>query len=284
MIRFTSLCLFLIISFGFSQENELVEVETNDGNIFLGEIIEESSSGYRLKTQDGIIISIPTESVKKINMIETAFVKGQVWRADPNKSMYLFAPSAFPIEEDKSYCRDFCLVFPSYNRGFGNNFSLQAGAFVFPGMPLDLVPIVLSGKFSFPKVGFARLASGIMYVSFPDEDDSFGAGFTFGTATFGDRFTHFSATLGWGYVRNDLDWEVAEKPILALSGNKRISNSFAVVAEYWLPPDVEDPSDLPLAISARFIGRRIAVDVGGIFSKDMEGIPLPLINFTYHMK
>ena len=66
MIRFTSLCLFLIISFGFSQENELVEVETNDGNIFLGEIIEESSSGYRLKTQDGIIISIPTKSVKKI--------------------------------------------------------------------------------------------------------------------------------------------------------------------------------------------------------------------------
>ena len=75
-----------------------------------------------------------------------------------------------------------------------------------------------------------------------------------------------------------------DKPILVLSGNKRISNSFAIVAEYWLPPEVDDPSNLPIAISGRFIGRRIAVDIGGFFSKDMGGTPVPLINFTYHMK
>ena len=109
-------------------------------------------------------------------------------------------------------------------------------------------------------------------------------GFAFGTATFGNRFTHFSTTLGWGYVRNDKDWRFAEKPVLVVAGNRRISNSFALVAEYWLPPEVDDPTDLPVAISARFIGRRIAVDVGGFFSKNMEGIPIPLINFTYHMK
>ena len=133
MIRFISLSLIFTMTLGFSQDNEMVEIETNDGNFFLGEVIEESSLGYRLKTQDGIIISIPSEAIKKINSIETTTsYEGQVWRADPNKSMYLFAPSAYPIEKNKSYCRDFCLVFPSYNRGYGNNFSLQAGAFVFP--------------------------------------------------------------------------------------------------------------------------------------------------------
>jgi len=285
MIRFISLSLIFTMTLGFSQDNEMVEIETNDGNFFLGEVIEESSLGYRLKTQDGIIISIPSEAIKKINSIETTTsYEGQVWRADPNKSMYLFAPSAYPIEKNKSYCRDFCLVFPSYNRGYGNNFSLQAGAFVFPGMPLDQVPIVLSGKFSLPQVRFARLATGMMYVNFPGVEDSFGAGFAFGTATFGNRFTHFSTTLGWGYVRYETDWRIAEKPILVLAGNRRISNSFALVAEYWLPPEVNDPKDLPVAISARFIGRRIAVDVGGFFSKNMAGIPIPLINFTYHMK
>ena len=284
MLKLLPLCLFFIMTFGFSQENEMVEIETNDGNIFLGQIVEKSSLEYKLKTQDGIIISVPFISVKRLSKIETAEVDGQVWRADPNKSMYLFAPSAFPIENHKAYCRDFCLFFPSYNRGFGNNFSVQAGVFVFPGMPLDQVPIVLSGKFSLPQVGPARLAAGMMYVNFPGEGISFGTGFAFGTATIGNKFTHFSTTVGWGYVRDEAEWSFAEEPILVFSGNTRISNSFALVAEYWLPPGEVDPTELPVAISARFIGRRIAVDIGGFFSKDMEGIPMPLINFTYHMK
>ena len=286
MTRFTLIFLSLIMVFGFSQENEMIEIETNDGNIFLGEVVEETSEGYRLKTQDGIVILVPSESIKSVNSVKTiTSKKGDIWRADPNKSLYLFAPSAYPIDKNKSYCRDFCLVFPSYNRGYGNNFSLQAGAFVFPGLPFVNMPIVLSGKFSLPKKAESvRLAGGMMYVSFPIGDASFGAGFAFGTATFGNRFTHFSTTLGWGYVRNDNDWEFAEKPILVVAGNRRISNTFALVAEYWLPPEVEDPTDLPLAISARFIGRRIAVDVGAFLLLDMPGLPVPLINFTYHMK
>ena len=91
MLKLLSLCLFFIMTFGFSQENEMVEIETNDGNIFLGQIVEKSSLEYKLKTQDGIIISIPLESVREINTIETTTSdEGQVWRADPNKSMYLF--------------------------------------------------------------------------------------------------------------------------------------------------------------------------------------------------
>lgn len=284
MLKLLPLCLFFIMTFGFSQENEMVEIETNDGNIFLGQIVEKSSLEYKLKTQDGIIISVPFASVKRLSKIETAEVDGQVWRADPNKSMYLFAPSAFPIENHKAYCRDFCLFFPSYNRGFGNNFSVQAGVFVFPGMPLDEVPIVISGKYSLPQTGPLRIAAGMMYVNFPGEGISFGTGFAFGTATIGNKFTHFSTTVGWGYVRDEAEWSFAEEPIFVFSGNTRISNSFALVAEYWLPPGEGDPTELPVAISARFIGRRIAVDVGGFFSKDMEGIPPPLINFTYHMK
>ena len=284
MKQILTICLFLFSVIIHSQNSQLVEIETNDGNIFLGTIIEESDEGFKLKTQDGIQISVPISSVKNISKIETAEVEGQVWRADPNKSMYLFAPSAFPIEKQKVYCRDFCLVFPSYNRGFGNNFSLQAGAFVFPGMQFDVIPVVLSGKFSLPQIGPARLATGMMYVSIPAQSTSFGVGFAFGSATFGNRFTHLTASLGWGYFRDKDQWDFAEKPILVLASNIRVANSFAVVAEYWLPPEVEDPTNLPIVLSGRFIGRRFAVDIGGFFTKDMEGIPFPLINFTYHLK
>ena len=284
MKQILTICLFIFSVVLYSQNNQLVEIETKDGNIFLGTIIKESDEGIILKTQDGIQISVPNSSIKNLSKIETTEVEGQVWRADPNKSMYLFAPSAFPIEKQKVYCRDFCLVFPSYNRGFGNNFSLQAGAFVFPGMQFDNIPIVLSGKFSLPELGPARLATGMMYISVPGQSTSFGAGFAFGSATIGNRFTHFTASLGWGYFRDENDWDFAEKPMLVLASNIRVLNSFAVVAEYWLPPEVDDPTNLPIALSGRFIGRRFAVDIGGFFTKDMEGIPLPLINFTYHLK
>ena len=104
------------------------------------------------ETKDGLIVKIPITSIVKSTIVEITEKNGKVLRADPNKSLYIFAPSAFPIESNKSYCRDFCVFFPSYNRGFNNNFSLQLGAFVAPGIPIDEVPLVLSGKFSLPKV------------------------------------------------------------------------------------------------------------------------------------
>ena len=147
---------------GLKIEGGLIEIETKDGNIFLGTLLEETEDNYKIITNDGIEINVPKSLVKKFEAIETTEVGGEVWRADPNKSMYLFAPSAFPIENNQAYCRDFCLFFPSYNRGFGNSFSLQFGAFVLPGIDFSSLPIIISGKYSLPKMGPAGLAAGMM--------------------------------------------------------------------------------------------------------------------------
>ena len=267
----------------------LIDIETKDGNIFLGTLLEETEDNYKIITNDGIEINVPKSSVKSFNAIATAEFGDEVWRADPNKSMYLFAPSAFPIENNKSYCRDVCLFFPSYNRGFGDGFSMQFGAFIIPEMDFSALPIIISGKYSLPTIGSTGLATGItglaagmMYVSFLGKDNSFGTGIAFGTATLGNRFNHFSASFGWGYVRNEDEWEFADEPMLVLAGNMRSSNSIAFVVEYWKFPNV-DVLDSPLMVSTRFIGRKFAVDVGTFLHKDNEGIPPPIINFTYHM-
>jgi DNA mismatch repair enzyme (predicted ATPase) len=46
-----------------------------------------------------------------------------------------------------------------------------------------------------------------------------------------------------------------------------------------------DYEDYPLAFSFRFIGRKIAVDLGGLATLGFlgEGLPMPIINFTYHI-
>ena len=261
---------------------ELTEIETKSGNIFLGTLLGETKNNYKIKTKEGIEINVPKSSVKSFNAIATVEFGDEVWRADPNKSMYLFAPSAFPIEHNKSYCRDFCLFFPSVNAGFRNSFSLQIGTILLPFQDFSSLPIIISGKYSLPKIDFGRFATGMMYVSIPGEDSSFGTGIAFGTVTLGDRFTHFSASLGWGYFRDEGEWEFADEPIFVLAGNMRASNSIAIVAESWMPPNEDNFLDLPLMVSIRFIGRKIAVDVGVFLEKDMRGVPLPLINFTYH--
>ena len=68
MKKFISIYLILFSVFLFSQDSQLVEIETNDGNIFLGTVIEESDIGYRLKTQDGIIISVIITGVQQNNI------------------------------------------------------------------------------------------------------------------------------------------------------------------------------------------------------------------------
>ena len=266
--------------------SKMVEIETRDGNILLGYVIEENDDFYKLRTKDGMIIDIPRVSVINLIPIETKENDGKVYRADPNKSLYIFAPSAFPIENKKSYCRDFCLFFPSYNRGFNNNFSLQLGAFVAPGIPIDEVPLVLSGKFSLPKVESKSIlkfstATGAMYVNTPE---NFGLGIIFGTITLGDNFTHLSGSFGFGYSRDGSDWELQEKPIYNLSGNYRYSNSIAFVGETWFLPDL-NVDDNPFMFSVRFIGRRFAVDLGALVTINLineNTIPLPILNFTYH--
>ena len=177
-----------------------------------------------------------------------------IFRADPNKSIYLFAPSSFPIEHNKAYCRNFCLFFPSYNRGFTDNFGLQFGAFVFPG--LENILLVSTIKYSLPNLltmrddshddvkekEFAKIdkiientfklisfATGIIYASIPviAFEDRFSCGSAFGTLTIGNKFNHLSTSICFGLVNN----EFSKKPIYNLAGNYRLSNAIAIVGE-----------------------------------------------------
>lgn len=283
-----------------------VEIITRDGNEYIGEIVSENEQEIVLKTPSDITLTIPKNKILKRNKFSGKVVEGKLFRPDPNKSMYMFAPSAYPIGDQKSYCRDFCLFFPSFNRGFGNNISVQMGAFWFPGAPIDQIPLVGSVKISSPSDEKAQFAGGIMYIRFPGFDDgsSTGMGFTFITGTIGDNFTHASASLGWGYTRSEGDnnepqefsnsatsrsnsnqWEFMDDPILVLAGNFRMSDNFALVFEGWFTPEKTIIDDIaPKMVSIRFFGKRFSFDLGGlILFPDWEGLPFPLINFTYYL-
>lgn len=283
--------LFIMVSFAYSQDTQTVTIITTDGSEIIGKITEESDTEYKIETPAGLTVTIPKSAVFKMTEFEGLVKGGKLFRPDPNKSMYLFAPSAFPIETGNKYCRDFCVFFPSINYGVNDIISLQAGFVWVPGIKLDQIPLIASVKatvFQKDKIG---LAAGAMYVRIPDfsedNDDEFnasgGGGFIFASGTYGDRFNHGSLLIGWGYGHSDGDWELMERPIVVLAGNFRVTNTIAIVTENWFPLDLKF-SQFPFMVAGRFFGKRIAVDIGGIFIIDAlsEGLPIPIINFTYH--
>ncbi|MCJ7801960.1 MAG: hypothetical protein MUP82_06345, partial [Candidatus Marinimicrobia bacterium] len=171
-----------------------------------------------------------------------------------------------------------------------NSISLQAGFVWVPSFKLDNIPLIGSIKATvFQKEKFG-LAGGVMYIRIPDFSDnnddfstSGGGGFLFATGTYGDRFNHGSLLIGWGYGHSNGDWELMDRPIVVLAGNFRVSNTIAIVTENWFPPDLEF-GQFPFMVAGRFFGKRIAVDIGAIIILDVlsEGMPIPIINFTYH--
>ena len=263
-----------------------VGIITRDGKGYIGEIVSENEQEIVLKTPSDITLTIPKNKILKRNEFSGKVVEGKLFRPDPNKSMYMFAPSAYPIGDQKSYCRDFCLFFPSFNGGFGNNISVQLGAFWFPGVPIERTPLVGSVKISSPSDEKAQFAGGIMYIRFPGSrsGSSRGMGFTFVTGTIGDNFTHASASLGWGYTQDKDGWEFMDEPIFVLAGNFRTSENFALVFEGWFTPEQTIIDDMaPKMVSIRFFGKQFSFDFGGLYLfPDWEGLPFPLINFTYY--
>ena len=286
--------ILIFLSLAYSQDSTTVAIITTDGTEIIGEIIEESDIEYQIETPAGLTVKVPKKSIYKMTQFKGIVKEGKLFRPDPNKSLYIFAPSAYPIGQGGKYCRDFCVFFPSINYGLTDILSAQAGIFWAPMVDIDKIPIIGSLKASLFQQDKIALAAGGMYIRFPtiDVDDNdgkqddirVGGGFLFGTATYGDHLNHASLSLGWGFAQGEGEWETMDRPIVVIAGNKRISQTLALVTENWFWPEL-DLKYVPLSLSVRFLGKRIATDIGLILNYELISevqLPFPIINFTYH--
>ena len=294
MSKIRTLFIFIIFSTFIIAQNkddvtkELTVFRTNDYKSYIGSVEKEFSDSTSIKTYNGDNYTFVNSEIL-FNFPFTGRVKnGRLQKKDPNSSFYLFSPSAFAIENGKLYCRDFCLFYPSLNYGLANIVSAQAGLFWYPGMDYENTPFVGNLKLTAFETNIFSLAAGVTYVNLPviQKERIYSTGFAFVTGTIGNRYNHASISAGLGYVQKESEWAREDKPIIVAAGNLRLLNSVSFVTENWFFPD-EKIDDSLISVALRFFGRQIAVDVGATFtvSSIQEKVkPIPVINFTYHLR
>jgi len=294
MSKIRILIIFIIFSTFIIAQNkddvtkELTVFRTTDYKSYIGSIDKEYSDSTSILTYNGDKYTFVNSEILFTFPFTGRVKNGRLQKKDPNSSFYLFSPSAFAIESGKLYCRDFCLFYPSLNYGLANIVSAQAGLFWYPGMDYENTPFVGNLKFTAFETNIFSLAAGITYVNLPviQKERIFSTGFAFVTGTFGNRYNHASVSAGLGYVQKESEWVREDKPIIVAAGNLRLLNSVSFVTENWFFPD-EKIDDSLLSVALRFFGRQIAVDVGTTFtinSIEEKVNPIPVINFTYHLR
>jgi hypothetical protein len=165
----------------------------------------------------------------------------------------------------------------SFNYGVTDRFTIGGGfelISTFSGEPIFFI----TPKYTFPISEKWNAGTGILYANAAIDEDFSGLGIGYGIVTYGTRENNATLGAGFGYV----DGEVSGKPVLTLSGMRRIGRKSALVTENWFVPDNGYYGVFSYGI--RFMGERITVDLAFLnnseIAQDVLWIGIPYVDFV----
>ena len=272
---------------------------------YVGRVLKgRDPATVRLALPDGVEIIIPTVSIASvIGAGETRSLRARPRRKrsrardvdvsklrDPNRTRYLFAPSAMMLEEGTGYFSQKQLAFSEVAYGVHDNVSILAGG-VLPAWliePPDSFNLSVGAKLGWELTDNLYWASGIYGLVVPGggSGNVAGGGFLFTTLTGGKEHLHASLTLGLPFIFNS-DEEFLD-PVLIFAANMRVSEGLALVTENWIFPSLlaseEERGGTINAISMRFLSHDFSTDVGFVHVLGLsDDVPLlPWLDFTYN--
>jgi len=261
-------------------------ITTIDKSKNVGRIINIGENEIIFKTEFGTIV-IPISKIKDIKEVPRTCIKdGVYWFPNPNATRLYFAPTGRMLKKGEGYFADYYIFFPSIAYGITNNITIGGG--------MSLIPGADPGKQIFyftPKIGLKaaekfNIAAGALIIKVPnfnnnnnddddDDDNSPILGILYGVGTVGSTDGSFTFGLGYGFV----DDELAEKPMIVLGCEKRLSRRLAFVSENWIMPGVDNPL---ISYGIRFFSEKMSVDLAlvNILSDDIIFPGFPYIDFV----
>jgi hypothetical protein len=256
------ICIIIIIGFlnnlqcfgqNFPDSTRTFKIETADGNIFVGFIVNEDSSSLVINTESLGEVKIPQHNIKsKTELKDVKKVGDEFWLPNPQSSRYFWAPNGYGLENKSSYYQNIWVFYNQYSVGLSDNFSLGAGMF-----PLFLfgapTPVWIVPKLSIPVIeNKLNIGTGAFLGTVLGEQ--VGAfGLLYGTATYGSRDKNMSLGLAYGFA----DGEWLNIPIINVSCLVRTGPKGYFISEnYVIPFDGE------VVVLASFGGRSIIRNIG----------------------
>lgn len=256
-------------------EKKIYRIVLYDGTKLTGTIEREDETTVFFRTLSDMPIEIPRSQIKLRKLLTGKMVEGKYFREDPNHTRLLFAPTARSLKTGQGYFSAYQIFFPFVAFGITDFLSMSGGVSLFPFTTHQLYYLA-------PKVRFFHqqnfdLAGGVLYMNITGGDFE-GGGLVYGVGTYGTSRWGLTFGLAYGFSGGDL----ANKPVLMLGGEHRLSNSIKIITENWLPPE----SDVALlSLGIRLFGEHLAADFALIHpaGADTEGFPfMPWIGFAYN--
>ena len=184
-------------------DKPLVKLALRDGQQLRGRLVCKEDGAVRLSLPGAGIIRIDRAGIVSLGVDTTVSLdeRGQLIKRDPNRTRYLYGPSAFNLGKGETYFSQKQLLFSSVAHGLTDNLTLLAGAaipfwFADGGNGFNLIA---AAKLGIPTpVESVRLAVGAETFLLPSE--SVQIGFFFGSATVGNDRAHATISTGYGFT------------------------------------------------------------------------------------
>ena len=205
--------------------------------------------------------------------------KGSYWFPNPNTTRLYFAPTARTLKKGEGYFADYYIFFPSFAVGITDNITIGAGMSLIPGVSIDEQVYFFTPKVGLKATEKMHIAAGALILKFPNIDDDDGpiVGILYGVTTFGSTDASLTAGLGFGFM----DDEFADKPMVVIGGEKRISRRLSFVSENWILPGVDD---VVISYGVRFFGEKLSVDLAlvNVLNENAIFPGVPYIDFVFN--
>ena len=279
---FITICLigFSLLSIGQnSQDSIKTQVETLDGNEYIGIILEQTTETIRIKTDKLGEISIPRAEIKRITQLTATKSKdGTYWLENPQANRYFWAPNGYSLKKGEGYYQNVWVLFNQAVYGLTDHFSAGVGV-----MPLFLfggasTPAWITAKFSVPVVKDKfNMGAGALIGTVIGEEDA-GFGILYGITTIGSKDQNLNIGLGWGFAGR----EMAKNPTVNIGGMIRTgAKGYFITENYFI--GTPDNFIVLMSVGGRRIIQRAGLDFGAFIpiGADIDSfVAIPWLGLT----
>jgi hypothetical protein len=250
-------------------------LKTKDGSTLIGKIVKVEADQIEFETEAGTM-TVRVDRIEQVTDVPRSSIRGsKYWFPDPNESrLYLF-PTARMLPKGNGYFADYYVFFAAAGYAATDWLTLGGGMSLFPGLDIDRQLYFFTPKVGVHDTDKMSISAGALIVKIPgfDEDDDVPLiGVLDAVTTWGGRDWGLTAGVGYGFVGA----EIADRPLVLLGVDKRISRRTAFVSENWILPGVDNPL---ISYGIRFFGESLSADLA-FFNTVGEGALFPGIPFV----